>query len=46
MKIHYEDKYPAEQGPIVGNALSAAFAIGVLMLVAAFAVSTIVQLLS
>ena len=46
MKLHYEDKYPVEQGPVVGNALSAAFAIGVLMLVAAFAVSTIVRILS
>ena len=46
MKLHYEDKYPVEHGPVVGNALSAAFAIAVLMLVATFAVSTIVQFLS
>lgn len=43
MKAHYQDKYPMEQGPIVGNALSAAFAIGVLMFIAAFSVTMIIR---
>ena len=45
MKLHYQHKYPAEQGPIVSNALSAAFMIGILMVVAAYGIATIFRIL-
>ncbi len=46
MKTHYPNKFPVEEGPIVGNALSAAFAIGVLMALVGVAVATIVRFLA
>ncbi len=46
MKTQYPDKYPVDEGPIVGNALSAAFAIGVLMALVGVAVSTLFRFLA
>ncbi len=45
MKADIPYKRAAEQGPIVGNALSAAFMIGLLTAIAGFSIATIIRVL-
>ena len=45
MKADIPYKHTAEQGPIVGNALSAAFMIALLTAIASYSIATIVRAL-